>query len=36
MFAMAESAVVCLSAAILLATRSGHEVPPANAVNAIT
>lgn len=36
MFAMAESAVVWRSAAILLATRSGHEVPAANAVNAMT
>ena len=36
MFAMAESAVVWRSAAILLATKSGQEVPPANAVNAIT
>lgn len=36
MLAMAESAVVWRSAAILLATKSGHEVPPANAVNAIT
>lgn len=36
MFAIAESAVVCRSAAILLATKSGHEVPPASAVNAMT
>jgi hypothetical protein len=36
MFAMAESAVVWRSAAILLATKSGHEVPLANAVNAMT
>ena len=36
MFAMAESAVAWRSAAILLATRSGHEVPPASAVNAMT
>ena len=36
MFAMAESAVSCRSAAILLATKSGHEVPAASAVNAIT
>lgn len=36
MFAMAESAVVCLSAAILLATKSGHDVPLASAVNAMT
>lgn len=36
MFAMAESAVSCRSAAILLATKSGHEVPLASAVNAIT
>lgn len=35
-FAIAESAVSCRSAAILLATKSGHEVPPASAVNAIT
>lgn len=35
-FAMAESAVICRSAAILLATKSGHEVPLANAVNAMT
>jgi hypothetical protein len=36
MFAIAESAVTWRSAAILLATRSGHEVPAASAVNAIT
>lgn len=36
MFAMAESAVVWRSAAILLATKSGHEVPLASAVNAMT
>lgn len=36
MFAIAESAVSCRSAAILLATKSGHEVPAASAVNAIT
>lgn len=35
-FAIAESAVICRSAAILLATKSGHEVPLANAVNAMT
>lgn len=36
MLAIAESAVTWRSAAILLATRSGHEVPAASAVNAIT
>lgn len=36
MFAIAESAVVWRSAAILLATKSGHEVPLANTVNAMT
>lgn len=36
MLAMAESAVNWRSAAILLATKSGHEVPLANAVNAMT
>lgn len=35
MLAMAESAVTCRSAAILLATRSGHDVPAAKAVNAM-
>lgn len=33
--AMAESAVICLSAAILLAIKSGHEVPAASAVKAM-
>lgn len=36
MLAIAESAVTWRSAAILLATRSGHEVPAASAVNAMT
>lgn len=36
MLAIAESAVTCRSAAILLVTRSGHEVPAVSAVNAIT
>lgn len=36
MLAIAESAVVWRSAAILLATKSGHDVPAANAVNAMT
>lgn len=36
MLAMAESAVTWRSAAILLATKSGHEVPLASAVKAIT
>lgn len=35
MLAMAESAVICRSAAILLATKSGHDVPAAKAVNAM-